>query len=166
MNKTRTLVLGGLMACLAALFQCLPVFLTEAFVILTMLSALPIYIISKIEPRIGMVALIVSFILIAFFSTHEALFFICTNGPVGAALGILSRHENKLWVVLSGSSFVMTISLCVMNFLIGIPIFGAPIPGTLIIQLLILIVFSVIYTFFYFYFCRIIFNKIIRVFSD
>lgn len=58
MQNTKTIVLGGLLACLAALFQVLPLFLSEAFVILTIFSSIPIYIICKINPRIGILATI------------------------------------------------------------------------------------------------------------
>lgn len=67
MNKTKILVTGGLLACLAALFQIVPAALSEAFVILTLFSALPIYLICRMNIRIGLAACIASFILISLF---------------------------------------------------------------------------------------------------
>lgn len=163
MCKTRALALGGFMTCIAALLQCLPVFLTEALVILTMLSALPIYIITRVDPKTGIGALAASFILISLFSTHEALFFVFTNGPIGVVLGtLICLKKRKLFVILV-SSLVMSFTLSIMNFVIGIPIFGSPIPGNLIIQIVILIVFSIVYSTLYLYLCEIVFNKINRL---
>jgi hypothetical protein len=163
MDKTRAIAFGGIMTCTAVLLQCLPVFLTEAFVILTMLSALPIYIVTRIDSKTGIAALIASFILISLFSTHEALFFIFTNGPIGVVLGTLSCFKKKKSVVVLEASLVMTFTISIMNFLIGIPIFGTPIPGNLIIQIIILIMFSIVYSTLYLYFCEIVFNKIRRL---
>lgn len=160
MYKTKLMVLGGLMSCIAALFQILPVFLSEAFIILTIFSSMPIYVICRIHPKIGITAAMVSFILISFLSTHEALLFIFTNAPIGISLGSLSHFNSKQLIVVSLTSIILSCSLCILNFIIGIPIFGAQIPGILLIQILIISIFSLIYSFIYFYFSQIIYSKL------
>lgn len=162
MQETRKIVLGGLLACAAAFFQTLPVFLSEAFVILTLFSALPIYIICRISPKIGIASTIASFLLISLFSAHEALFFICTNAPVGISLGCSGHFAINKKSVVFISSITLACTLCVMNFIIGIPIFGTQLPGALLIQLLIIAAFSLVYTLIYLYFCNFIFNKLNR----
>lgn len=160
MHETKKIVLGGLLACAAAVFQTLPVFLSEAFVILTLFSALPIYIICRINPKIGTTSAIASFLLISLFTTHEALFFIFTNATIGVSLGICSHFScNKKFIVFI-SSIALSCTLCIMNFIIGIPIFGAPLPGVFLIQLLIIAVFCLVYNLIYLYFCNFIFKKL------
>ncbi len=160
MQNTKTIVLAGFLACLAALFQLLPLFLSEAFVILTIFSSIPIYIICRINPRLGITAAITSFILISLLSPHEALFFICTNGPVGASLGCFSHYVRNKQIIIFVSSIILSCTLCIMNFIIGIPILGTPLSGTFIIQVFIIIIFSYIYTYVYWYFSQFIFKRL------
>ena len=50
-------------------------------------------------------------------------FFLCTNGIIGISLGICSyyiRKESAIWIL---SSIALTITLSVMNYGIGIPVF-------------------------------------------
>ena len=148
------------MACIAALIQITPLFLSEAFVILTMFSAIPIYIICKINPKIGVVSTIVSFLIINLLSTHEALFFICSNGPIGTALGYCSYFTSNKKIIIFVSSVILSITISIMNFIIGIPVFGTPLPGTIITQILILLIFSLVYSLIYLYLCEFIFRKI------
>ncbi len=160
MQSTKTIVLAGLLACLASLFQLLPLFLSEAFVILTIFSSIPIYIICRISPKIGIYAVITSFILISLLSPHEGLFFICTNGPVGASLGCFSHYVSNKQIIIFVSSIILSCTLCIMNFIIGIPIFGTPLSGALIIQVFLIIVISYMYTYVYWYFSQLIYKRI------
>lgn len=163
MHETKTVVLGGLLACMAVLFQILPLFLSEAFAVLTMFSAIPVYIICRINPRIGISSTMVSFFLISLFTTHEALFFICTNGPIGASLGCCSHITSNKKFIIPISSFILSCTLSIMNFIIGIPIFGAPLPGTLVIQILVILVFSFIYSCIYLHLSNFIFKELAKV---
>ncbi|HYE11030.1 MAG TPA: hypothetical protein VEF53_12700 [Patescibacteria group bacterium] len=160
MNKTKLLVLGSLMACISALFQILPVFLSEAFIILTIFSAIPIYIITRLDPKIGLAAAIISFLLIGTFSIHEALFFLFANGPIGFTLGWCCSFTSRKLLIISISSMILSCTLSFLNFIIAVPIFGTPLSGTLITQILIIFTFSIIYTFIYLYFCQLVFRKL------
>jgi riboflavin transporter FmnP len=147
MNRTKVIVIGALMAALAAVFQSLPVLLTEIFILLTILSAIPIYISSRINPLSGVLSYFVAATLIFMISTHEGLFFLCTNGVVGLSLGLCCYYRLKKPVLLLICAAVMTFSLSIMNYGIGIPIFGAAIPGPFPVQLLLLLLFSAVYSF-------------------
>jgi hypothetical protein len=125
-----------------------------------MLSAIPIYIASRINPAAGIMSYLVAAILISFVSTHEAVFFLCTNGAVGVSLGSCRYFKLKLPFVIIISSCILTITLSVMNFGIGIPVFGTQIPGAFIVQLLILLLFSSVYNLIYLLFNDFIFNRL------
>lgn len=159
--NTKTIVIGSLLAAIAAIFQLIPVFLTEGLVFLTILSAIPIYLISIINPKVGLLSYIITGILVMIFSIHEGLFFLCTNGVVGMSLGISSYYTKKKLIIWAISSITLTISLSIMNYGIGIPIFGFKIPGGIPIQVVILFVFSLIYNIIYYYIISTI--NIIRV---
>lgn len=158
MLNTKTVIIGALLAALAVLFQLVPVFFSEIFIFLTIFSAVPIYIAARINPKAGFLSYLVAGNLVMFFSTHEGLFFLCTNGIIGVSLGICGYYEKKkitTWLI---SSAVLTAALSIMNYGIGIPVFGSNIPGTMIIQLIILLLFSFVYNIFYYYFSNFIFN--------
>ncbi len=144
------------MAALAAILQAAPVFLTEAAVALTVFSALPIYIAARLNPVTGILSYLAAFFVILFLSSHEALFFLCTNGVVGLGLGSLRYYRRKKPVTVLLSSAALTISLSIMNYGIGIPVFGTAIPGTWQLQLFLLYLFSAIYSMIYLYFAEFI----------
>lgn len=165
MYKTKILVLGAMMACISAAFQTLPVFLSEAFIILTAFSAIPVYIISRMNPKIGISTAITSFIIIGFFSLHESMLFIFTNGTIGVSLGCFTYYTSKRTIIIPASAVILSATLSIANFAIGIPIFGAPIPATQLIQILIIIAFALCYCIMYSFLCEFIFKKLKR-FTD
>ena len=173
MNRTKMIVLGAFMATIAALFQAAPVLLSEVAVILTIFSDLPIYIAARIKPSTGVLSYLVAAFLIMLISTHESLFFLCTNGVVGLSLGIcyyyIKNHQlrrcflivySKKLITMMISSIVLTISLSFMNYGIGIPVFGVTLPGPVGLQLTILFLFSLLYNFIYSSFMDFIYKRL------
>jgi hypothetical protein len=163
MNRTKIVVIGGFMASLAAIFQALPVLLSEAAVILTILSAVPIYTSSRIKPIVGVLSYLVAAVLILLVSAHEAMFFLCTNGIIGVTFGSCRYYKQKKLITLFISSLSMTISLSFMNYIIGIPVFGVAIPGAIVVQIIILFLFSFIYGFLYLLFADFIYKRISKL---
>ena len=141
MVNTKTLVIGALFAIMAALFQALPIIFSEVFVFLTIFSAIPIYVVARISPKAGVLSYVVAAMLLMIISTHEGLFFLCTNGIIGCSLGISRYYTNKKAIIWVCSSIALTMTLSIMNYGIGIPVFGTKIPGLLYFQLFILFLF-------------------------
>lgn len=147
------------MAALAAILQAAPVFLTEAAVLLTIFSALPIYISARLNPVTGVLSYLAAFFVIMLLSSHEALFFLCTNGVVGLGLGCLRYVKQKRTVTILLNSIALTVSLSIMNYGIGIPVFGTAIPGGWQLQLLLLYLFSAVYSLIYLLFAEFICSR-------
>jgi len=162
MTNTKTVVIGALFAVIAALIQLVPILLSEIFVFFTIFSAVPIYIVSRINPKAGVLSYFVASMIVMLLSTHEGLFFLCTNGIVGISLGIGCYYTKMKAITWFLSSLVLTITLSIMNYGIGIPVFGSKIPGVMIIQIAIIFLFSAIYNIFYYYFLSYIFNLLKR----
>ncbi len=158
--NTKTIVIGALFAVIAALFQLIPTLLSETFIFLTIFSAVPIYIVSRVNPKAGILSYFVASMIIMILSVHEGLFFLCTNGIVGISLGICSCYKKSKAITLVLSSLMLTITLSIMNYGIGIPVFGSKIPGVLVIQIAIIFAVSAIYNIFYYYFSSFIFKLI------
>lgn len=135
---------------------------SEIFVLLTLFSAVPIYIVSRINPKAGALSYFVASLLVMLISTHEGIFFLCTNGIVGLSLGTCSYYTKKRILIWFISSLILTITLSFMNYVVGIPIFGAKIPGAMIIELVIIFVFSCVYNTIYYYFSNFIFKLLKR----
>ncbi len=160
MNRTKIIVIGALMAAIAAIFQSIPAYLSEVFALLTAFSAIPIYTAARTNPVAGVLSYFTATILILFVSTHEALFFLFTNGIVGVSLGVCCYFKLKKIITLAASSVALTIALCIMNYGIGIPVLGIRIPGIIIVQFVILLLFSLIYNFIYLIFADLVYKKI------
>jgi hypothetical protein len=165
MTKTKILVTGAFLVGIAVAFQIMPVLFTEALVFLTMFSALPIYIVARLQPRLGFAGFIAAALVTMLFSVHEALFFLCTNGPVGLSLGITRYYTPKNRYVVLISGLILSISLCIMNYGIGIPVFGTQIPGSIPVQLTLLIVFSTFYSLIYCIFAEFVYKRLNRAAS-
>jgi hypothetical protein len=163
MFNTKLVVIGALFAAISALFQLIPALFSEAFVFLTIFSALPIYIVSRISPKAGILSYFVASMLIMLLSVHEGIFFLCTNGIVGISLGICSYYKEMKFSTWFLCSFMLTITLSIMNYGIGIPVFGTSMPGGMIIQIVTIFLFSIIYNIFYYYFSNYIFNILKKI---
>lgn len=158
--RTKTIVIGSLLASIAALFQLMPVFYSEVFLFLTIFSAVPIYLVARISPKAGLLSYIVAAMLVMIFSMHEGLFFLFTNGIVGLSLGICSFYTEKRCFIWTLSSIILTIALVIINYGIGIPIFGSKIPGIMVVQIAIIFLVSTIYIISHYYFSSFIYRFI------
>jgi len=156
LSNTKIIVVGAFLICLSVLFQLIPVVFSEALVLATIFSGVPIYIISKLKIKIGVAAYIVSAIIIMLVSVHEGVFFLCSNGAIGLSLGIChNRTDNKL-AIYSISAVVLAAALSIMNFIIGIPIFGFRLPVSAFREIVIIFTFSFFYSIFYFFIIRLL----------
>jgi hypothetical protein len=152
----RSIIAFLILTGLTVLLQLIPVIFSHKLILFTMLSAIPIYLITRINPPVGPFAVILSGFLILLFSRHEALFFLLANGPVGLTLGIGQYLTKNRMIITLITSIVLTLTLSVINFHIGIKIFGAPIPGPFWMQLVIVWLFSFIYSNLYLYLANLV----------
>ncbi len=119
--------------------------------------------IARMSPRAGLLAVVLAAILVSMISTHEGLFFLCTNGPVGLFLGVCRhlRIGRAATSVISGLALTSTLSL--MSFVVGIPVLWIPLPGPLSAQLALLALFSTAYSALYMYLADFAFAVLARV---
>lgn len=158
----RNIAQGGLLICLSSVLQLIPASFGEIFVIVTIFSAIPIYILSRLNPKVGLLGYIIAGILIFFFNAHEGLFFLFTNGVVGFSLGAFNYMLKSRFLISLSSGIVLTLSLTLVNFIIGIPVLGVNLPGNLLIQVSIIMFFSLIYCSIYLFLANFIYNYLKR----
>lgn len=160
--NVRNIAQGGLLICLSVLLQLLPTSFGEVFVIVTIFSAIPIYFLSRLNPKAGLLGYILTGILISFLNVHEGLFFLFTNGVVGLSLGAFSNKLKSKLLIALFSGILLSLSLILVNFIIGIPVLGVNLPGNLLIQISILLFFSLIYCFIYLLLANFMYNYLKR----
>lgn len=158
----RNITQGGLLICLSVLLQLLPAAFGEIFIIATILSAVPIYIMSRSNPKAGFTAYIITGVLIYTFNSHEGMFFLFTNGLVGFSIGAFSYITKSKIIISILSGVILTFSLAIVNFLIGIPVLGVNFPGSILIQIPVLMAFSIVYCFMYSLFADFTYNYLNR----
>jgi hypothetical protein len=158
MIKTRLLVLGGICAGLTVLFQTIPVFLSEIFVIATIFSVLPVYIMARLNPVYGISTFITAAFIIFAISPHEGIFFLLTNGIIGLALGICRHYTNYSLLQIAVSSLSLATALIISSMALGINAFGFEITDTIGLEALVLTVFSFIYCTLYMKFANFIYT--------
>ncbi len=160
MNRTKIIVIGVIMAMIATVVQSIPAFLSQAFALLTIFSALPIYTAARTNPYAGVVAYLATVLLVLFVDPHEALSFLFTNGVVGFSLGICCNRKLKKLTTLGGSSAALAVTSGILNYGLGYPFLGVSIPGILPVQLVLLLLFSFVYNFIYLVFADFVYKKI------
>ena len=146
MTSTKQLALAGIFTGLAVLFQVIPCFFSELFIPVTIISTLPIYLISRIKPQIGMASYMAAALLISLISIHEGVFFLCTNGLLGFTLGMSLSKTKKKYVAICIASSALTLSLVFITFILGISVFGFKTLTGILPQMFVLLLFSSIYT--------------------
>lgn len=157
--KIKYLALGALMAVISSIFQCIPAFFSEIFIILTIFSSIPIYIITRKHSTLGFLSYIVTFILITFISPHENLIFLFTNGLLGFMLGFFNNYLDNKYLICTISGIILLLSINVVTFIIGINLIGFTYSFNLLSQCLIL-VFSFIYCFVLNFICSLIYKRV------
>jgi hypothetical protein len=163
--KLKTIAMIGILTGLAVLFQIFPALFTHQVVIVTLLSALPIYLITLINPLIGPMAYLVAGIFIFLVSPHESLFFFFANGVLGLSLGTGSYLTKKRVSAARISAVILTITLSLINYRLGILVFGTKIPGPFPVQLAVLLLFSFLYSCLFLYLANILVKKLKKNFS-
>lgn len=161
--KIKYLTIGAILAAITALIQLVPFFFSEMFVLVTMLSAIPIYIIARLNLRTGILTYLVAGALILLFSVHEGLLFYFTNGFIGVSLGCLCNRFQRITLIWPISTLMFAAALIALNYGIGIPVFGGDLPGNSIIQVLLLLGFSFLYNILFFYAAGYIFQRLKRI---
>ncbi|MDF2522969.1 MAG: hypothetical protein K0R31_610 [Clostridiales bacterium] len=149
MKSIRLLTLGGIFTGFAIIFQSIPALFSEIFALLAILSSIPIYIISRINPSAGLTSYFASAVILLAISLHEAIFFLFTTGLIGLSLGVSQFYFKSKFIAVLLTSLQLTITLYLITYGLGIPVFGFSIDLSTGLQTLVLFVFSLCYNTFF-----------------
>ncbi|ERJ12331.1 YybS family protein [Haloplasma contractile] len=142
--KIKNITEGAMLSSIAAIFQLIPIFISEIFIMLTTLSTVPIYLNARRGFKIGLISYIVTAFIVFIFSIHESIMFMLTNGLIGLMLGVTEQKFDRKIIIVTLTSFVLTGTLLVANYLLGIPVIGINL-SSILLQVIIITAFSITY---------------------
>jgi len=145
-SNTMKLVIGAIMASLAAIFQSAGLFVGFGYV-LSMMATLPIIIATMISMRIGMMAYISTILLVSVIQPSEVIVFTFTTGLLGLSIGIGGRKFQKVLYIMLFAALSLTIGIISVLSIFNFPILGPSISTALDIKMLIAVFsFSLLYS--------------------
>lgn len=149
MLNIRTLVFYLILAVSAVLLQIIPRTLGHVLDFTVILAGFPIYSAARLSLLYGVVLYLAAASLSASMNMGEAVFFICTNGIIGLSLGIIKDRIRSISLVPVPSAMIVIVMLLIVNYLLGISIFGYSALKAPILQVLTLFLPIYIYCFIY-----------------
>ena len=94
----------------------------ELIVALTMVSALPIYLICRRSIALGITSYICVSLILLQINPHQLIFFIFTNGLLGISLGFCDKKTKLATISILISSTMLFIGIIITAYIIGISI--------------------------------------------
>ncbi|MFZ5816266.1 MAG: hypothetical protein ACOY93_13370 [Bacillota bacterium] len=123
-SGTGALVLGGMMAAMAAALQLAPLYLPGVGLLLAMLSSLPMAVQAYRHPPSALLSYGAAVAVILSLSAQEAAIFAFTSGPFGLAVGYCHRPGQPGWLPWLGAALPLSAGLLCLAYLVGLPPLG------------------------------------------
>lgn len=118
--KTRILTACALMTAITLVLETTAALCGEPMVIITIFSALPIYISTRLNIKGGIISYCTTALLLGFLSPHQMVFFAFTNGLIGISLGICHCKQLRHIATLIIPAILMTAGLWLTAVLLNI----------------------------------------------
>ncbi len=151
----KRLALSSLLTACVLIIEILVIYSGEMAVGLTVISAIPIYIIAYMDAKYALLSYFCVAILLFILSPHQFLFFICTNGIIGLSLGICSAKLKGRASIIIICSTILLLGIFTVAILLGF--FHLVFNYLYIIP--ILMIFCLVYTIL----CSWVFSKINKI---
>lgn len=138
--------IGGILTSITVLLQAAPVYLPVVGLALSPFSTLPIAIAAIINPVLGLMVLISSFLILTFINLQEALILLFATGLLGIVLGVL-LYRKRASIAFLFSTIALTKGMLILTYCVAVPgfvDFTASIGFPLV--LMIFHLFSIVYT--------------------
>ncbi|MBM7660947.1 putative neutral ceramidase superfamily lipid hydrolase [Bacillus mesophilus] len=145
-TRTMKIVLGGILAALASIFQSAGIFVGFGYVI-SILTTLPIVIATVISIRIGFMTYISTILLLAILQPSELMVFPFTTGLIGLALGVGLRLWKSPVAIILLSGLSLTVGISILLYALKFPILGPSVISAFDpTVLLFIMLFSLVYS--------------------
>jgi len=161
------LVMTALLSTVAAMLQSAGGFMPGIGYLISFLATLPIFLVTSLSIRQGILSYILSYILtillLFIIQPSELIIFPFTTGLLGIAIGVAFFQLNKRILVVSFSSICLLAGIIVILYVFRFPVLG-PTVNTIIDAKVIAIIFilSFFYSWLFVELCRIFLNRLYR----
>lgn len=136
MKNPRTVAIITGLTVLAAGIQLLPAFCSGVSLWLSIISALPVFLITRHRPLLGPLVYWIIGIATLLANALAGIFFLLVNGPLGVSLGIgpLYAKDDRMIALVTG--LVLAINLGIMELITDHGLFGSTAAGPVLARFL------------------------------
>jgi hypothetical protein len=142
---TFKLVASALMSLIAAILQAAGGVIPGIGMLISPFSSAPIIISVLIFPLYGILSYFLTIFLLLLIQPSELIIFPFTTGAMAIGIGFGLILFNKVWKVISFSSLFLSIGICLLLYLLQIPVLGPFLIEFRVINILIIYLFSLVY---------------------
>ena len=157
---SKKIAYGAILTTIAIILELTAAFSGEVLVIITVFTALPVYLSCRIDKVIGVAGYFAVLILLLIFSPHQGIFFAFLNGLLGLVLGITGGSFNNKIISVIFSAMALAGGVFALIYIFGIAVFGMALPENILIRVWIVLVFCIIYTTLYQLLAGFIFERL------
>ncbi|MGG3466908.1 hypothetical protein ABES02_05120 [Neobacillus pocheonensis] len=160
-SKTRRLILAALLASIAAILQAAGGFLPGVGYFISPFATAPILLCSMLSLPLGLMAYILTNLLLLILQPSELIIFPFTTGLIGLGIGAAFYFFKKRWIIIITSASLLTIGIMILLYVLKFPVLGPSISKTFSISTAGgIFLFSVLYNWFWVDIGLIIFNRL------
>lgn len=143
---TTKMVMGAILASLAAIFQSVGVFVGIGYVV-SILTTWPIVVATVLTFRMGFMTYILTILLLAIIQPSELFVFPFTTGLLGLSLGLGLRVTKSGPVIVAFAATTLTLGILVLLYALRFPILGPSITSEIDVRVILCVfVFSSLYS--------------------
>ncbi|MBS8263972.1 hypothetical protein DYI25_05935 [Mesobacillus boroniphilus] len=130
-HKTKRLIFGSVLACMAAVFQAAGGYLPGIGYLISPLATLPILICAMFSLPIGVLSYILTIILLIIVEPSELIVFPFTTGLLGLGIGVGFSFLRKRLSIISVGAISLLIGIMILIYVFRFPILGPTLSGSI-----------------------------------
>jgi hypothetical protein len=162
-SRTKRLVIGAILASMAAVFQSAGGFLPGVGYIISPLATAPILFYTMLSLPLGGLVFLLTNLLLLILQPSELMIFPFTTGLMGLGLGAAFQCFESRWTVSAVGALFLTLGISILLFFIKFPVLGPAVPESF--SLLTtggILLFSYVYSWIWMELSLLIFNRLIK----
>ncbi|RHW37688.1 hypothetical protein D1B33_08195 [Lysinibacillus yapensis] len=165
-RKTKRIVLGSLLACMAAVLQAAGGFLPGVGYMISPFATLPILIGAMFSLQMGVMAYFLTILLLFILFPSELVIFPFTTGLMGIGIGAaFSFFSKRISIILIGG-FLLSLGILCLLYVFRFPVLGPTVSNSFsFLATGGILIFSFLYSWLWFEFALFFFKKIKDIFT-
>ncbi len=120
--RLKEFILASLLTAIVLVIELVAIATGEVMVIITILSALPLYLLSRVNFVTAVISYICIAALLVLINPHQCLFFVTTNGLLGVTLGLCDSKIKRRSVSVFSGATALFCGIVIAGLAVGFPI--------------------------------------------